>query len=339
MASKAHCLYCFECLAAHFEHRDHRPLEEIIDLYDRYQQPADALSAREVADEHDEDVKEDGSDEEEDVDTADVADDESEVNEASSSAPRPQLPSITRLQAPSVSSRSSTSSSPSVMSANSSNSQLTSSSSTSTFTSRPTYASRLSVNDTFPMFVTWNTLSRTGHKSLRGCIGTFDPLPLGAGLNTYALTSAFDDARFSPIPASLIPSLSCSITLLADFEPCQDALDWTLGTHGLRISFTNRGRRYGATYLPDVAVEQEWNKEETVESLMRKAGWDGGSGGGVARRILRGASRSTEEQAAKVWDEVADFRAVRYTGLKAYATSAEWRRFQDWVHAQDRGNR
>lgn len=31
----------------------------------------------------------------------------------------------------------------------------------------------------------------------------------------------------------------------------------------------------GATYLPDVPVEQGWTQEETLVSLMRKAGWTG----------------------------------------------------------------
>lgn len=41
----------------------------------------------------------------------------------------------------------------------------------------------------FPLFVTWNTLSRRGLKTLRGCIGTFEPLALEEGLRSYALTS------------------------------------------------------------------------------------------------------------------------------------------------------
>lgn len=39
-----------------------------------------------------------------------------------------------------------------------------------------------------PLFVTWNTLSRSGDKRLRGCIGTFEPLDLEEGLGSYALT-------------------------------------------------------------------------------------------------------------------------------------------------------
>lgn len=40
-----------------------------------------------------------------------------------------------------------------------------------------------------PMFITWDTLSRSGNKRLRGCIGTFEAQELGLGLRDYALTS------------------------------------------------------------------------------------------------------------------------------------------------------
>jgi AMME syndrome candidate gene 1 protein len=187
--------------------------------------------------------------------------------------------------------------------------------------------------------VTWNTLSpTTGHKSLRGCIGTFDAVPLPSGLQTYSLTSAFEDTRFSPIPHTLLPSLSCSLTLLANFETCATPLDWSVGIHGLRISFVHRGKRYGATYLPDVAVEQGWTQEDTLESLMKKSGWDGGGSavGGVARRFLRGGRERTERldgssRPGRPWEEVSNFTTIRYTGLKASATYSEWREWRRWV--------
>ncbi|KAK4935074.1 hypothetical protein LTR10_023806 [Elasticomyces elasticus] len=285
----------------------------------------------------------DKAEEEEDIDpeaeASEEEDDEEEPHEEASRLDRhatpksgPQLSSISRLKASTSSSRSSSTSSPSILSATSSTSQLTTPSSVASVNpSPPSYASRVSVTKSYPLFVTWNTISRSGHKSLRGCIGTFDAMPLESGLASYSLTSAFDDTRFSPIPASLLPALSCSLTLLADFEPCKDAMDWTLGVHGLRISFTNRGRRHGATYLPDVAVEQGWTKEETLESLMKKAGWDGGYGHGVARRLLRGSARGPENQSTKPWDDVQDFRVVRYTGLKASASYNEWQEWRRWV--------
>ena len=121
---------------------------------------------------------------------------------------------------------------------------------------------------------------------------------------------AFDDTRFAPIAYSELPSLAASITLLTNFTPCADALDWDLGTHGIRISFNYHGRRYGATYLPDVAVEQGWTKEETVVSLMRKAGWNG---------------RSSE------WRKVADMHCVRYQGKKASAGYPTWIEWRTWL--------
>jgi AMMECR1 domain-containing protein len=57
----------------------------------------------------------------------------------------------------------------------------------------PSTQSETSKSETqYPLFVTWNTLSRSGHKSLRGCIGTFEAQDLAAGLKSYALTSYVD---------------------------------------------------------------------------------------------------------------------------------------------------
>ena len=91
-------------------------------------------------------------------------------------------------------------------------------------------------------------------------------------------------------------------------------MDWDLGIHGLRISFTYHGRRHGATYLPDVAVEQGWTKEETLISLMKKAGWSG---------------RSSE------WKKV-DLRIERYEGKKASLGYREWKEWKTWVEESKR---
>lgn len=40
-----------------------------------------------------------------------------------------------------------------------------------------------------PLFVTWNLVSSGGGRKLRGCIGTFEALPLAQGLKSYALTA------------------------------------------------------------------------------------------------------------------------------------------------------
>lgn len=126
--------------------------------------------------------------------------------------------------------------------------------------------------------------------------------------------SAFEDTRFSPIAPSELPSLSNHVTLLTNFsQPTKDPMDWTLGTHGLRISFSYQGRRYGSTYLPDVAKDQGWTKEETVSSLMRKAGWNGSSSSW---------QRTWRDGRGEI---------VRYEGKQVGLHYPEWREWRDWV--------
>ena len=73
--------------------------------------------------------------------------------------------------------------------------------------------------------------------------------------------------------------------------------------------------RTGLENLPDVALEQGWTKEETMISLMRKAGWNG---------------RSSE------WNKVPDLKVVRYQGRKAELSYKKWREWRDWVEETGR---
>jgi AMMECR1 domain-containing protein len=91
-------------------------------------------------------------------------------------------------------------------------------------------------------------------------------------------------------------------------------MDWEIGTHGLRISFTHLTRRFGSTYLPDVAREQGWTKEETMISLMRKAGWSG---------------RSSD------WRNVKDLNVVRYQGHRCELGYKEYIAWRRWVEEND----
>ncbi|GAB5586766.1 hypothetical protein Unana1_01666 [Umbelopsis nana] len=130
-------------------------------------------------------------------------------------------------------------------------------------------------NDEYPLFVTWN-LRKHGSYRLRGCIGNFDALPLHTGLKQYALTSALHDRRFNPISYKELTHLSCSVSLLTNFEKAKDYLDWDIGTHGVWIDFEDdSGRRRTATYLPEVIPEQNWDKIEAIDSLLRKGGFHG----------------------------------------------------------------
>eukprot|EP00002_Diphylleia_rotans_P009519 TRINITY_DN1985_c0_g1_i2.p1 TRINITY_DN1985_c0_g1~~TRINITY_DN1985_c0_g1_i2.p1 ORF type:complete len:207 (+),score=32.27 TRINITY_DN1985_c0_g1_i2:78-698(+) len=127
---------------------------------------------------------------------------------------------------------------------------------------------------TFPLFVTWNKVGRGGRKELRGCIGTFAESPLHSTLPRYAIISATEDRRFNPVSLSEIEYLSCSVSLLTNFEAAR-LYDWEIGVHGIRISFSFGGKDYSATYLPEVCPEQRWTKDECIESLIRKSGFKG----------------------------------------------------------------
>ena len=117
-----------------------------------------------------------------------------------------------------------------------------------------------------PMFVTWKK-----GEHLRGCIGIFQDIPLWDGLQEYAVIAGTRDHRFSPIRSDELPSLNCGISLLHSFEDAKDVLDWEVGKHGIRIFIDG----YSATYLPEVATEQGWTREEALASLARKAGFPG----------------------------------------------------------------
>ncbi|KAI8062942.1 AMMECR1 domain-containing protein [Thamnidium elegans] len=131
-------------------------------------------------------------------------------------------------------------------------------------------------NDEYPLFVTWHKKYGDGQLRLRGCIGSFAPLHLHEGLRKYALISALKDHRFAPIQLKEIVSLTCGVSLLTNFEEADDYLDWEVGKHGIWIEFKQlNGQTETATYLPEVMKEQQWTKEEAIESLLLKGDFKG----------------------------------------------------------------
>eukprot|EP00736_Rhodelphis_marinus_P007791 Rmarinus@m.25724 len=127
----------------------------------------------------------------------------------------------------------------------------------------------------YALFVTWNKTSRSRGKRLRGCIGSLQPLDLHEGLVSYSKTSAFRDRRFDPVNEKELPQLHCAVSLLSCFENGKNYLDWEIGTHGIIISFYADGSHRSATYLPEVCRDEQWTKEYCIESLIRKAGFNG----------------------------------------------------------------
>lgn len=185
MATTAHCAHCFESLSASLEKRQPLSMQEIEELWEKYNSPDDLDDEDEVE-----------TDEDEDEDMTDAEDMQATTTLKPS-------PAISRLVADSPASGSTSS----VQSQTSSRSSVptTASSQTSKSSSRSSFFSNLgrrvrganssnttaaaAATDAYPLFVTWNTVSRSGNKNLRGCIGTFEAQELSDGLRSYALTS------------------------------------------------------------------------------------------------------------------------------------------------------
>ena len=143
------------------------------------------------------------------------------------------------------------------------------------FSKRLSGKTQILVGETsFPLFVTWN-IKTDGNWILRGCIGNFNPMPLDEGLREYAIVSALRDNRFNPISTDEFNQLQCGVSLLLCFENCSAWDDWEIGKHGIRISFQILHRSYSATYLPFVAFDQNWDHQQTMKSLVNKAGHRG----------------------------------------------------------------
>ena len=117
------------------------------------------------------------------------------------------------------------------------------------------------------------SLHKSGH--LRGCIGHFgEDVPLHEIVASMARAAAFQDPRFSPVTRDELDDLDIEISVLTPMRRIQSLDEFELHRHGIYI---RKGYRSG-TYLPQVADEVNWTKEEFVSHCSQdKAGlgWDG----------------------------------------------------------------
>jgi len=117
------------------------------------------------------------------------------------------------------------------------------------------------------------TLKEKGE--LRGCIGRFTAdIPLWQVVQQMAISSATQDSRFTPVTAGEINKLEIEISVLSPMKRIYSADEIILGKHGIYI----KKGYYSGTFLPQVATETGWSKEEFLGHCARdKAGlgWDG----------------------------------------------------------------
>lgn len=112
------------------------------------------------------------------------------------------------------------------------------------------------------------TLHKNGQ--LRGCIGNMvGSGPLYKTVANMAVEAATADPRFGSVSAAEIDKIDIEISVLSRMKRVKDASEIKIPGHGVLV---RRGFRSGV-YLPQVADETGWNKEEFLTSLCgHKAG-------------------------------------------------------------------
>ena len=136
---------------------------------------------------------------------------------------------------------------------------------------RPTLHSQLSIlNAECGAFVSLHKYGR-----LRGCIGHFgEDYPLHEIVAEMARAAAFEDPRFTPVTREELDDIDIEISVLTPMRRIQSIDEFELHRHGIYI---RKGFRSG-TFLPQVADEANWTKEEFIGHCSQdKAGlgWDG----------------------------------------------------------------
>jgi len=111
------------------------------------------------------------------------------------------------------------------------------------------------------------TLEKGGR--LRGCIGEISPYrEVWKAVTQRAVDAAIHDSRFPPVTEDELPELEIDVSLLGPSWTVPGSEAVIVGRHG--VVLTAGSRR--ATFLPQVAPEQGWDRRTTLLRLAKKAG-------------------------------------------------------------------
>lgn len=109
------------------------------------------------------------------------------------------------------------------------------------------------------------SLHETGTHRLRGCVGRLearDPVLLAV---YDAAVSVLDDPRFTDlrVRAEELEALEIELTILSPLRDAGHPLDFDPQTHGIYLKVADRG----GCFLPQVARETGWGREQLLERL------------------------------------------------------------------------
>jgi AmmeMemoRadiSam system protein B/AmmeMemoRadiSam system protein A len=113
-------------------------------------------------------------------------------------------------------------------------------------------------------FVTLNK-----NHQLRGCIGDIFPRqPLYKSVISNAVNAAVSDPRFYPVSKDELKDITIEISALTPPKLVGSYQDIRIGTDGVVL----KKGGYSAVFLPQVAPEQNWSRDEMLTHLSLKAG-------------------------------------------------------------------
>jgi AmmeMemoRadiSam system protein A len=125
------------------------------------------------------------------------------------------------------------------------------------------------------------TLHKAGN--LRGCIGRMNAADaLEKTVRLMALEAAFGDPRFPALTGDELALCDIEISVLSPMESCPDPQSVEVGVHGLYLNC--RGR--SGVLLPQVPLEQGWDRDAFLEHLCLKAGLSPGAYAEPGARLL-----------------------------------------------------
>lgn len=111
------------------------------------------------------------------------------------------------------------------------------------------------------------TLKKNG--LLRGCMGTLESKsPLYLSVTNMTVQAATRDIRYRPITEDELKDTVIEISYIGELKEIQDIADIEIGKHGLYLC---KGLNC-AIFLPQVATENRWDREEFLRRLAVKAG-------------------------------------------------------------------
>jgi AmmeMemoRadiSam system protein B/AmmeMemoRadiSam system protein A len=111
------------------------------------------------------------------------------------------------------------------------------------------------------------TLKRGGQ--LRGCIGYILPKkPLYQAVLENGVNAARNDHRFYPVAPEELDDMEIEVSVLSPPEPIPSYEQFRVGEQGIILSKDG----HQAVFLPEVAPEQGWSRDETLTHLAQKAG-------------------------------------------------------------------